>query len=127
MLPFGDGRLTLFPPVGTTGSNERGLSILATAGETDLLLTGDMDASTEKRLLAAYALPDLEALVAGHHGSRYSTSDELLSALKPESVCISVGTNSYGHPAPETLARLAEHSCTVYRTDQDGNIHLALR
>ena len=118
--------MTLFPPVGTTGSNERGLSILAAAGETDLLLTGDMDSSTEKRLLDAYLLPDLEALVAGHHGSRYSTSDALLSALQPENVCISVGTNSYGHPAPETLARLAEHGCAVYRTDRDGTIHLAL-
>ena len=41
---FGMGRLTLFPPVGNAGSNDMGLSILASVGDTDLLITGDMGA-----------------------------------------------------------------------------------
>ena len=69
---------------------------------------------------------DIEYLVAGHHGSKSSTSKELLDALTPETVCISVGSNSYGHPADETLRRLAEHGCTVYRTDLHGDIHLLM-
>lgn len=123
---FGGGTLTIFPPFPDGSDNERGLAVLASAGETDLLITGDMGASTERKLIRTYALPDLEALVAGHHGSRYSTSDILLDALTPETVCVSVGSNSYGHPSPETLDRLASHGCGVYRTDRDGNLHLVL-
>ena len=123
---LGEGSLTVFPPVGKSGDNDRGLSALFTVGETDLLITGDMGASAERALIAAYDLPDLEALVAGHHGSRYSTCDDLLAALSPETVCVSVGSNSYGHPAPDTLGRLARHGCTVLRTDEDGDIHLVM-
>ena len=125
-IPFGMGTLTVFPPLGTSGDNERGLSLLASAGETDLLITGDMGQSTERKLLAAYSLPDLEALTAGHHGSKTSTSEALLDALTPETVCVSVGSNSYGHPSPETLARLEARGIAVWRTDRDGDIHLIL-
>jgi competence protein ComEC len=123
-ISLGCAQLTVYPPVGDTADNERGLSMLATVGNTDLLLTGDMDAATERKLLAAYDLPDIEYLVAGHHGSRYSTSAEFLEAVAPETVCISVGTNSYGHPADETVRRIAEQGCALYRTDMHGNIHL---
>jgi len=92
-----------------------------------LLITGDMSAATEKLLLQEYDLPDLEILIAGHHGSKNSTSQALLNALTPDTVCISVGSNSYGHPADETMRRLAEHHCTVYRTDMQGTIHLSIR
>lgn len=126
VIPFGNGDLTLFPPLGTAGDNEIGLSVLASAGETDFLITGDMGSKTEQRLIRLYDLPDLEILMAGHHGSRYSTSDELLSALTPEIACISVGSNSYGHPTADTLQRLENHGCAVYRTDLDGDIHLAI-
>ena len=123
---FGMGHLTLFPPVGSAGSNDMGLSILASVGDTDLLITGDMGADAEQALLQRYELPDLEAFIAGHHGSKYSTSEELLAALTPETVCVSVGSNSYGHPAPETLQRLSDHGCAVYRTDLDGMIRLSM-
>ena len=125
-IPLGKAQLTVYPAVGVGEGNDRGLAVLASLGDQDLLITGDMDAATERRLIAVYDLPDLEYLVAGHHGSRYSTSDDLLDALMPETVLISVGSNSYGHPAEETLRRLAEHGCTVYRTDLHGTIHLSI-
>lgn len=124
-LDFGRGALTVYPPLGEAGDNERGLAILASAGENDFLITGDMDAATEAKLLAAYDLPDVEALVAGHHGSKYAASQALLEALRPETACISVGSNSYGHPAEETLLRLARQGCDIYRTDLHGTVHLA--
>ena len=125
-LALGKARLRVFPPVGAGNDNERSLSVLASLGEQDLLLTGDLDCAAEKALLEAWDLPDIEYLAAGHHGARTSTSEELLDALKPETVCISVGSNSYGHPARETLRRLGERGCTVYRTDLHGAIHLSL-
>ena len=51
---------------------------------------------------------------------------ELLEALDPQTVCISVGDNSYGHPASETLGRLIRQGCTVYRTDLHGTVELYL-
>ena len=111
--------------MGDAGDNERGLSVLASAGENDLLITGDMDAATEKKLLETFDLPDIEALVAGHHGSKYASSQALLEALRPETACISVGSNPYGHPTEETLLRLARQGCGIYRTDLHGTIHLS--
>lgn len=126
-LPLGQAVLTAYPPLGGGEDNERGLALLASVGETDALITGDMKTSTERKLLEAYELPDIEVLVAGHHGSKSSTSGELLDALTPETACVSVGSNSYGHPAEETLRRLADHGCAVYRTDLQGTIHLSLK
>ena len=125
-LSMGRAVLTLLPPVGEGEDNEHGLSVLASAGDKDILITGDMDMATERILLQTCALPDIEVLVAGHHGSKHSTSNDLLDALTPEITCISVGSNSYGHPADETMRRLAEHGCTIYRTDMQGSIHLSL-
>ena len=105
--------ITVFPPVGDA------------LEEQSLLITGDMDCATEKRLLETYDLPKIEILAAGHHGSKSATSAELLDALTPEMVCISVGNNSYGHPSEEMLRRLAERDCTVYRTDLHGDIRLS--
>ncbi len=124
-LDFGKGTLTIYPPLGDGGDNERGLAILASAGDKDFLITGDMDSETEAKLLETYDLPDIEGLAAGHHGSRYATSQALLEALRPETACVSVGSNSYGHPAEETLLRLARQGCDIYRTDLHGTIHLA--
>ncbi len=123
---FGEGSLTLYPPQGGD-DNERCLAVLVSVGEQDLLITGDMSAAGERKLLETYDLPDIEGLVAGHHGSKTSTSKDLLETLTPETVCISVGSNRYGHPAPETLWRLKEAGCAVYRTDLQGNIRLSYR
>ncbi len=125
-LPVGTAEWVIFPPLGEGEDNERGLSLLASAGEQDFLLTGDMSGAMERRLLATWPLPDVEVLAAGHHGAKSSTSEALLEGVRPELVCISVGPNSYGHPTVETLWRLKESHCTVYRTDLHGDIHLSL-
>lgn len=121
-VPLGSAALTLYPPLGESGENERGLTALGTAGTFDVLVTGDMDAKTERALVETYALPDIEVLVVGHHGSRYSTSEELLAATTPEVGIVSVGTNSYGHPTTEALLRLTDAGVDVYRTDMQGRI-----
>jgi len=80
-----------------------------------------MGLEVERLLLKHTKLPDLEVLVAGHHGSKYATSQELLDAATPELVLISVGKdNLYGHPASETLERLID--CEVHRTDLEGTV-----
>lgn len=113
--------LTIYAPLGGSEVNERGLTVLASTGRFDVLFTGDMGAQVEQLLLAHAQLPDIELLMVGHHGSKNATSQALLEAVRPELALISVGAhNYYGHPAPETLERLA--GCEIHRTDQEGSI-----
>lgn len=120
---LGDAVLTVYPPVSEGGGvNEAGLTILCSAGDFDFLITGDMNAGTEKKLAEMYELPDVEVLLAGHHGSRYSTSEELLEAVTPEVGIISVGQNRFGHPTQEAMDRMTDAGMTLRRTDEEGNI-----
>ncbi len=115
--------LTLYAPLGDGGANERGLSALVSSGEYDVLITGDMNAQVERRLVKYKDLPDIELLVVGHHGSKTSTGEELLDAVRPELAAISVGEgNNYGHPAQEVLERLSQRGITIYRTDLSGTL-----
>lgn len=124
---LGDTVLTIYPPVQSGGDlNELGLTALASAGEFDLLITGDMSGSTEKKLVETYALPDIEVLVVSHHGSRYSSNIRFLKAVMPEAAVISVGDNNYGHPSEETLQRLLAVGVDIWRTDQQGTIRITV-
>ena len=81
-----------------------------------------MNTATERVLTETYDLPDIEVLLAGHHGSKYSTSRDLLEAVWPEVGVVSVGENHFGHPAPEAMERMAAAGMELYRTDWQGNI-----
>ena len=122
-----DRTVRLYAPLGAGETNEAGLTCLVSTGEFDTLITGDMGADVEQQLLSHTQLPDLEVLVVGHHGSKASTSEELLAATAPDYAFLSVGEgNSYGHPAQETLERLAAAGCRIYRTDLQGTITLRI-
>ncbi len=122
-LVLGEATMTVYPPVAEGDMNEEGLCVLCTAGHFDALFTGDLDADTEYRLIATYPLPDVEVMMAGHHGSRWSTGGDLLAEVKPETAIISCGAgNRYGHPHMEALRRLKDAGAAVYRTDLQGNI-----
>ena len=126
-IALGEAVLTVYPPLLTTGDlNEQGLTALATAGDFDLLITGDMAGQTEQLLAQMYPLPDVEVLVVSHHGSRYSSDESFLRAITPDNAVISVGDNRYGHPAEETLRRLQAVGATVWRTDQQGSIRIII-
>lgn len=126
-LPFGDARLQLYEPLGDGGANESCLSVLCSAGDFDVLITGDMNDVVEKRLVKYKSLPDIELLVVGHHGSASSTSEALLLKTTPESAVISSGYNTYGHPAPETLERLGAAGCDIYLTRDMGTVTFTIR
>jgi competence protein ComEC len=120
-VALGDMEFIIYPPLGSGDENERGLAIL-TLGEISALITGDMNSSSERALLRFAALPEIDLLVVGHHGSRHSTSEELLATTKPAIAIIPVGRNSFGHPADEVLERLEQYGAIVYRTDQMGHV-----
>lgn len=122
-IPVDGGLLTIFPSSQTEDANDSGLCILFQVDDYDILITGDRSIAGEEELFCQTELPELELLIAGHHGSDGSTGLELLSQTRPITVAISVGEdNSYGHPHRDTLERLRLFDCNVLRTDQMGTI-----
>ena len=92
-------------------------------GDVALLLTGDIGADVERRISPRLIPAKTRILKVAHHGSRTSTSRELLEAWRPQIALISCGRmNPFGHPAPEVVARLQAIDARVYRTDLDGEI-----
>ena len=88
-----------------------------------MLFTGDAGAEAEARLLSSGADLHADVLKVGHHGSAYGTTPEFVHAVAPKVAVVSVGRdNRFGHPAPETLARLENAGAHVYRTDRDGAV-----
>ncbi len=127
-LPLGRADVILYPPLGGGTSNEAGQFALCTAGDFDVLITGDADAFVEKMLVKYCNIPDIELLIVGHHGSKNSSCEEFLRAAAPELAVISAGANnSYGHPAPETLDRLEALGAEIYRTDEEGSVTVWVR
>jgi competence protein ComEC len=123
---FGSVKSQIIPPLGGKNLNEMGLSAVFSSGDFDLVITGDMNADTEYRLTEYTQLPDAELFIAGHHGSKASNSEKLLSAITPECVIISLGENNYGHPSEEILARFKNAGAEVYRTDVNGTVTVRL-
>ena len=122
-LSWETGNARIFAANFPGNSNEMSLCILFDTEKCDILITGDRNGFGERTLMRYHTLPEVDILVAGHHGAGGSTCEELLDAVRPEMVCISVGEdNPYGHPAPKLLQRLEERGCSVYRTDQQGTI-----
>jgi len=121
-LSFGNTVISLFVSELEDSGNERSLAVLFRKDNCDILITGDRSGFGERLLLKSEQIPQLDILVAGHHGSANSTCQELLDATTPGIVAISVGANSYGHPADELLQRLEHAGCVVFRTDLHGNL-----
>lgn len=118
----GQNKLTLIPALPDSSvENECSLCVLFQAENCDILITGDRGVTGEKALLKAFDLPQLELLVAGHHGSAESTNFELLHKTRPKAVVISTGSR-YNGPSEELLDRLRMFGCLVWRTDQQGTI-----
>lgn len=93
--------------------------------KTSALFVGDIGKKAEEQLQRENLHSDL--LKVGHHGSKTSTSPEFLNAVSPSYATISVGRrNSFGHPRPEVLDRLAESHIKTYRTDLFGAVRYEL-
>lgn len=123
LLDLGQGKIRIFGPTFAAESNENSLCLLFESENCAILVTGDRSSLGEMVLLHEAALPDVDLLVAGHHGSKNSTSQALLDTVQPETVFISVGANNaYGHPAQSLLDRLTNQGCAVYRTDLNGTL-----
>lgn len=90
-------------------------------GNSKFLLTGDLSSNFEDDLINDFDLKS-NILKIGHHGSKYSTSDEFLKAVSPNCAVIQVGKNSYGHPAERVMSLLEKNNIKILRTDINGDI-----
>ncbi len=87
-----------------------------------LLLTGDLEAEQEARLVREQpgALKSAVLLVP-HHGSKTSSSAAFLDAAAPRVALVQAGyRNRFGHPAPAVVARYEQHGITLLRSDRCG-------
>ena len=117
-------RLSVYESSDLGARDESGIMSTVSIGDYDMLVTGDVEKVVERELVREHKLSGTELLIVPHHGSKYSTSDELLSALEPETAVISTGYNRYGHPTQETLDMLEKYKVSVLRTDKLGSIIL---
>ena len=106
----------------TPEQNNASVVLLVQHGSVDFLLTGDIDSTQEATVVARGTPVAAEILKVAHHGSAYSSGASFLAAVDPNEAVISVGSNSYGHPANETLSRLTAAGTRIWRTDQSGTI-----
>jgi competence protein ComEC len=121
---FGGAEIeVLAPPAdytpGPVPKNNDSLVLRLRFGQHAFLLAGDIERQVERTLEAARA----DVLKVAHHGSKTSTTEEFLDGVSPGFAIVSAGAaNTYGHPHPDVLERLARHHVVVLRTDLDGMI-----
>jgi competence protein ComEC len=103
--------------------NNNSLVARLSYGEVSFLLTGDIEAEGEQRLLDSGHGLKSTVLKLAHHGSEGSSTPALLDAVRPRLAVVSAGAeNSFGHPSPTTRLRLA--GTPLLRTDLNGDLRL---
>ena len=120
------GTVPTEPPDTGTGVNNLSVVLLGEANGRRFLLTGDIEEGIDGTLLQR-GLPRVDLLKVAHHGSRTATTQAFIDAVRPSIAVASAGAgNTYGHPAPATLARLRAAGARTLRTDQDGSVTIEL-
>jgi competence protein ComEC len=123
------GRVPLRPADGGTAVNNVSIVLELRFGERRLLLTGDVEQEVDAQLLAEGIAPaggpPIDVLKVAHHGSGTATTDAFIERVAPQLAVISAGLgNPYGHPSPQTVARLEAAGAQLMRTDLDGSIEI---
>ncbi|MFH8236529.1 ComEC/Rec2 family competence protein [Streptomyces sp. NPDC018321] len=116
------------PPPSAEGANDASVTLLVRTAGLRLLLLGDLEPPAQQALArspAAAALEEVDVLKVAHHGSAHQDPG-LIRKVAPRLALISCGEdNTYGHPAPATVAALRSRGAMVLRTDRDGALAVA--
>jgi len=111
------------PDLGATSINDSSLALRFACGRFSVLLTGDIEARAEQRLLARPDYLPSTVLKVPHHGSRTSSTPAFVSAVAPLAAVMSVGAdNRYRLPAPDVERRYRARGICLYRTDRCGAV-----
>jgi competence protein ComEC len=125
-IPWGSVQVSVLAPAGKYANagapkNDDSVVLRMQYGKASALLEGDAETPSEQTMLAAAEVAPVTLLKVAHHGSRTSTTQALVDAARPEDAVISVGRgNTFGHPRPEVIGRLAAEGARVFRTDEFG-------
>ena len=105
--------------------NNSSIAMIVSTADWSIFTAGDLEPPVQHEILGSVRAVDIYKVC--HHGSKYH-DEELMSALSAQIAVISVGAkNSYGHPAPETIASLTRLGTQVVRTDIDGAIAITAK
>ena len=108
---------------GGGSQNNYSLVIRFVDGNESFLFTGDIERQVEYAIVQQNFNLQSDILKIPHHGSKTSSSELFLDAVRPKTAIISAGrNNSYGHPHPAILQRLKNYAIDVRRTDLEGDI-----
>jgi len=129
-IRYGDNRLAILSPdyalLEHKEVNESGIAMTLQSEGTKVLFTADIGLSAERVLLEKQYDLAADILKVGHHGSKYSSSENFIATVRPLVSVIGVGKNSYGHPTARVLETLELAGSRVYRTDENGTIKIPL-
>ncbi len=123
-FPLGDASFTILAPLfENEDSNDNSIALLLTYGDTRFYFEGDAGEEEEEQILSSKADVGADVYKIGHHGSKTSTTDDMLDAVNPAYAVISAGEgNRYGHPHAEVLNKLRGAGIKTFRTDEQGTI-----
>jgi competence protein ComEC len=93
------------------------------------LLTADIEANDERRILRKSKLHGLQAdvLFVPNHGSKTSSSESFIDAVAPKIAIFQLGfRNRFKYPDLNVLHRYERQNIAIYRTDESGAIGVSL-
>ncbi len=104
--------------------NDYSVCCMISQGDNNFLFTGDLGAKGEEHLVQRNALPQVQLYKAGHHGSKTSSTQALLSIIRPQVVCVCccAGSSEYTSvkdnqfPTQEFINQVAPHTDKIYVT-----------
>ena len=121
---LGDAEFTIVAPSQMReDSNNNSIALMLSHGNNTYLFTGDAEEDEESDIVKLDLPAGIDVYKTGHHGSKSSSSEELLNAITPKYAVISCGEgNKYGHPHAQTLNNFRMMGIQVFRTDEQGTI-----
>ncbi len=121
---------TILAPLSPYFSNENNNScvIQVKAGDESVLLTGDIEAEAETRLVDEYGvLLASRVLIVPHHGSKTSSTSDFLDVVQPTLALIPAGyRNQYGFPHRHVVKRYQSNNIQLFNTALSGAISLTI-
>lgn len=104
-------------------SNNNSCVLLIRWRDKAILLPGDIERRGERLLLENYQLPSVDLLVAPHHGSKTSSSQDFIEQLVPDHVVFSAGyRHHFGHPHKDVVSRYRVSGAELWSTAETGAV-----
>ncbi len=127
-INFGEVKIEILSPeksgnLETSWSNNQSIVLRITFGDTSFLLTGDIEKEAEKELLQNPEILKSDVIKVAHHGSKSSSTQDFINAVKPKIAVIPVGKRSqFGHPHEEVVERWENSGAKIMSTGENGTI-----